>query len=178
MSMPADTADTVARSAGSFVDATVFLGMHSTDSSLQRACKWFFAQRLAGQVFISLEQVGYCDDIVWHFPRKIQDDYYPFMDHLHTDMNLIRIGYSAEDVSSAQQSAYLGGLPMAERLLLGMVLNRGGTLYSLNPGLLDRRDLPVRPPAMPPGSVDITFPPALEQLYQASLTLCVDVRKL
>jgi uncharacterized protein DUF6190 len=171
-------AETLGVSAEHFVDATVFLGMHSTDPDLRRACKYFFAHRFADRMVMSLEQVGRCDDIVWRFPRKAQDAYYPFMDHLHTEMDFVRIGYSTDDVYRAQQSADLAGLPMSERLLLSMVCNQGGTLYSLNPRLLDRPDLPVRPPVLPPGADRITFHPALEELYRTSLALRVDMHKL
>ncbi len=171
--------DTSYSSAEPFVDATVFLGMHSTDSALRRACKYVFTQRFADRILMSLEEVGRCDDIVWRFSRETQDSYYPFMDQLHTEIDFVRIGYSTEDVDRAQRSPELAGLPVSERLLLGMVRNRGGALYSLNPRLLDRPDLPVRAPdPPPPGADDVTFHPALERLYQTSLALRVEVHKL
>lgn len=157
-----------------FVDATVFLGMNSTDADVRRTCTSFFADRLHGRVAISLEQVGRCDDVIWGYPRREQDAYYPFMDNLHTDLRFDRLGYDERDVLVAQQSDR--ALDMADRLLLAMTTNRDATLYTLNPALLARRDAPVRRPETPAGRVP--FPGELEALYQDSLALLVDLDQL
>ncbi|MFI5783044.1 DUF6190 family protein [Nocardia sp. NPDC051570] len=152
------------------VDAWAFLGMHSRDEALRHCCKGFFAQRLGERLIMSLEEVGRCDDVVWGFPRDTQDAYYPFMDNLHTDARIDRLGYDEDDVRTSLYTPELVGLPMRERLLLGMVLRREAVLYTANPRLRDRADLPVRSVPEPSAS---GFPDRLELLYQDSLALRV-----
>lgn len=158
-----------------FVDATVFLGMNSTDDDIRRVCASFFASRLGDGVAISLEQVGRCDQMIWSYPRAAQDAYYPFMDNLHTDLPFDRLAYNEQDVAVAHHAG--GGIAMADRLLLAMVANRGGTLFTLNPRLLARQDAPVRRlDAHARGRT--LFPAQLESLYQDSLALLIDVAQL
>jgi len=45
-----------------FFDASVFLGMHSADDGVRKACKRFFALRFRGVTLISLGRTGKCDD--------------------------------------------------------------------------------------------------------------------
>jgi hypothetical protein len=153
-----------------FIDSSLFLGMHSAVEATRRACKGFFVERLQGSVTMSLEHVGRCDDVVWRHGRQVQDAYYPFMDNLHTDMRIVRRGYQEEDLRLALSSARLEGLQLYDRLLLAMVINQGGTLYSVSQRLVERTDLPVRPP---PSSPEEAFPGELERLYQTSLRLRV-----
>ncbi|MCJ1681499.1 DUF6190 family protein [Streptomyces sp. APSN-46.1] len=169
--MPAD-------SSGVFIDATVFMGMHSDDQAIRRACKRFFAGRLTGGgVTMSWEQVGRCDDLVWGYSREVQDAYYPFMDVLHTEMTIVRTGYTEEDAGRAFTLPELAGLPSHERLVLGQVISHSGLLYTASPRLtrLTGRDgLPVAAvPAARDGEGEDTFPEHLEKLYQDSLVLTV-----
>lgn len=157
-----------------YVDAEIFLGMNSADESVRLACKSFFAARLFDRVVMSFEQIGRCDDLVWRFPREVQDAYYPFMDNLHTDMRIERRGYDATDVRVGL-TADLDGLAMHERLLAAMVLNGNGTLWSVSPRLLAHGSLPVRAPE---ADEELLFPEALERLYRASLTLRVPASQL
>ncbi|GAA2966189.1 DUF6190 family protein [Actinokineospora diospyrosa] len=153
-----------------FVDATLFMGMHSADERIRRACKGFFVDRLATGVVMSLEQVGRCDDIVWSYPREVQDAYYPFMDNLHTDMAVARVGYTAEDLARALEAITLAHLPLAVRLTLGQAIGRGGTLFTV-----DTR-YPVSAAVRGPEPVEVEprFPDGLERLYRESLALRVD----
>ncbi|MEV6673335.1 DUF6190 family protein [Streptomyces sp. NPDC051162] len=151
-----------------YVDAALFLGMNSADEATRIACKSFFATRLHGRVVMSWEQVGRCDDLVWRFPRDLQDAYYPFMDHLHTDMRIDRLGYTREDIEAGLGSDGTAGLPVHERLLAGMVLRRDGVLCTVSPGLRACRALTVHPPEAGP---EVPFPEGLEKLYRASLAL-------
>jgi len=128
-----------------YVDAALFLGMNSTEEPVRIACKSFFAARLSGRVVMSLEQVGRCDDLVWRFPRAVQDAYYPFMDNLHTDMRIERRGYDAADLRVGPV-AELNGLATHEQLLAAMVLNGNGVLWSVSPRLLAHGRLPIRAP--------------------------------
>ncbi|MER5963141.1 DUF6190 family protein [Streptomyces sp. NPDC002057] len=175
-------ADPVARPVV-FIDATTFMGMHSKDDAVRVAAKAFFAGRLAagdaGGVVMSWEQVGRCDDLVWGYDRGVQDEYYPFMDVLHTDLAVERVGYGEDDVRRAFTSPELDGLPPHERLLLAQVIGRGGVLHTASPRLAGRAGLPVVPLA-PLASADApalgeepSFPAYLEDLYQRSLVLTV-----
>lgn len=151
------------------VDAALFLGMHSADDHVRRVCKGFFVEHLQDPVMMSLEQVGLCDDVVWRFPREVQDAYYPFMDTLQTDMEVQRVGYDEEDLRAALGSPVLSDLSIRQRLLMAMVLRRGAVLHTVDPVLSDRDDLPTaRPVAASP-----LFPPKLEGLYRESSALRV-----
>lgn len=137
-----------------FVDAALFMGMHRMgthheDERVRRGCKAFFAralERTAAPVHMSLEQVGLCDALVWRRPRGEQDAYYPFMDRLHTDLRIDRTGYAEKDTRRAWEDPALDGLPDHERLLMGQVMERGGTLHTASARLLARSGLPVEPP--------------------------------
>jgi hypothetical protein len=157
-----------------YVDAALFLGMNSADESVRITCKSFFAARLSGHVVMSWEQIGRCDDLVWRFPRAVQDAYYPFMDNLHTDMRIERRGYDAADLRLGL-AAKLDGLAMHERLLAAMVLNGNGMLWSISPRLLTHDSLPVRAPE---AHGELLFTEALEQLYRTSLALRVPMAEL
>ncbi|WP_406336173.1 DUF6190 family protein [Streptomyces zaomyceticus] len=172
--MPAD-ANPVA-----FIDATAFMGMHSKDDSVRVAAKAFFAGRLAagdaGGVVMSWEQVGRCDDLVWGYERGVQDAYYPFMDVLHTDLAIDRVGYTEDDVRRAFTTPGLDGLPAHERMLIAQVVGRGGTLHTASPRLTATAGLPVVPLASadaPAPGGEPSFPAYLEDLYQRSLVLTV-----
>ena len=162
-------------SAEVFVDASSFMGMHGSDDTTRIACKALFVERLADGIVMSLEQVGRCDDLVWRRARAVQDAYYPFMDHLHTEMPIERRGYEEADLRTALESARLAGLPMHERLLLALVMNRSGTLFTISPRVRDRSDLPVR---VPTTAFEPSFPERLEGLYRRSLRLRVATEAL
>ncbi|RLK61803.1 DUF6190 family protein [Actinokineospora cianjurensis] len=154
-----------------FVDAALFMGMHSADERVRLACKGFFVDRLATGVVMSLEQVGRCDDIVWSYPREVQDAYYPFMDNLHTDMAVSRVGYTATDVTAALGFTDLAHLPLTERLTVSQVVARGGTLFTVDSRYPTGGGLPVRGPDQV--DTEPVFPDKLEQLYRESLVLRV-----
>jgi hypothetical protein len=157
-----------------FVDATVFLGMNATGEDDRRACASFFAERVDGRVAMSLDQIGRCDDVVWSFPRAEQDDYYPFMDVLQTDVRVDRLDWSEDELTAAREDPRPVG--PAARLLLAMVAARGGTLVTLDPRLLGLAGAPVAAP--PPRPERLAFPDRLEELYQRSLVLRVDLARL
>ncbi|MFI8916896.1 DUF6190 family protein [Streptomyces sp. NPDC053513] len=158
-----------------FIDATLFMGMHSEDNAVRSGAKAFFVGRLAageaGRVLMNWEQVGRCDDLVWGYERKLQDEYYPFMDVLHTDLAIDRVPYDEDDLRRAFTTPSLEGLPTHERLLLAQVIGRGGTLHTASPRLLRRTDLPVVPVG---AAAEASFPAYLEDLYRRSLVLTVD----
>jgi uncharacterized protein DUF6190 len=158
------------------IDAALFMGMNAEDEVIRVACKSFFVAHLDTPMVMPLEQVGRCDDLIWRLPRAVQDAYYPFMDNLHSMLRLQRLGYSRGDTGFAFQTAALDGLPDHEHLLLGFVMNRGGTLHTVSPRLLARAGLPVHPPDK--ADLAAAFPARLEQLYQDSLKLRVPSAEL
>jgi hypothetical protein len=158
-----------------YIDAALFLGMHSVDDRLRIDCKAFVADRVRRRLTISLEQVGRCDDVVWRYGREVQDAYYPFMDILHTVMDIERPAYEEEDVRRGLDLPADAPLPVHERLLLGMVLNRHGSLTTASPRLLADGVDPVLPVRAPPAVAgdEPSFPDELERLYRNSLALRV-----
>ncbi|HLD56728.1 MAG TPA: DUF6190 family protein [archaeon] len=154
-----------------FVDHSVFLGMHSKDEKTRIACKNFFVSRLKNKkkIWMSFEQVGKCDDMIWSLPRKKQDAYYPFMDNLHTVMKIDRIPYSKSDIDITLNKKDLEYIDFLQRLTVGMAISRKGVLYTTNQTLLSRKS-PVTKPVL---SSELYFPKNLEKLYQKSLELRV-----
>ncbi|GIG67290.1 DUF6190 family protein [Phytomonospora endophytica] len=158
------------------IDAALFMGMHAAEESARLACKSFFTSNLATPMLMPLEQVGLCDDLIWRLPRDTQDAYYPFMDNLHSLLCVERPGYGRGDAEIGFGSAALDGLPDHERLLLGFVLRKGGTLHTASPRLTGRTGLPVRGIETP--GADRAFPKTLETLYEQSLKLTVPAADL
>ncbi|MEU2240975.1 DUF6190 family protein [Streptomyces sp. NPDC018338] len=173
--MPADHtgAEGAEAARDDFIDASLFLGMHSADEGLRIAAKAFFVRRLEGRVVMSLEQVGRCDDVIWGYSRELQDLYYPFMDHLHTVMDISREGYDQADVRLAlSESDTPQQLPFIDRMLIGQVINRKGLLHTAGTRSAAFEGLPVRAvPAWPAGEPEPSFPEPLERLYLTSLAL-------
>tara|TARA_Y100000034_G_scaffold136940_1_gene217405 strand:+ start:2055 stop:2531 length:477 start_codon:yes stop_codon:yes gene_type:complete len=155
-----------------YIDASVFLGMHNTDEKTRIACKNYFVTRLSYQVGMSLEQVGKCDGVIWQYSREEQDAYYPFMDNLHTIMDIQRVGYNEKDIQEATTNPSLQDLSISDRLTAGMVIARGAELYSVNPKLVGKDYL-----RSPEAGKELSFPQALEKLYQQSLEVRICTRE-
>ena len=147
-----------------YIDASVFLGTHSKDERTRVACKNYFVRRLNDQIGMSLEQVGKCDDVIWQYSREQQDAYYPFMDNLHTVMDIDRTPYNEKDIMKAMSNPQLHDLAISDRLTVGMALARKAKLYSVNLHLVGRDFVRV-----PQAGEELTFPEELERLYQQSL---------
>ncbi|MCF2149643.1 DUF6190 family protein [Desmonostoc muscorum LEGE 12446] len=150
------------------IDSSLFLGMHSINEETRIVCKNYFVERLQTTISMSLEHVGGCDNIIWLYPRELQDAYYPFMDTLHTIMNIKRLPYEENDIKIALTDSELQALPMYDRLLIGFAKNRKKIVYTVNKKLIDSGKLPV---FNPPISQEKSFPESLEKLYQVSLQL-------
>ncbi|MDZ8186234.1 MAG: DUF6190 family protein [Nostoc sp. ChiSLP02] len=150
------------------IDSSLFLGMHSVDEETRIVCKNYFVERLETTISMSLEHVGGCDNIIWLYPRELQDAYYPFMDTLHTIMNIDRLPYQENDINRALTDSELQALPMYDKLLIGFAKNRKKTVYTVNKKLLNNDKLPV---CNPTTSEEKSFPDSLEKLYQISLLL-------
>lgn len=155
-----------------FVDASAFLSMHSSNKALARNAVSLFATLYSHEVYMSLEQVGLCDDIIWAFPRKQQDEYYPFMDRLHSDMRIVRIPYSFQDLERAQQDKTLASFSAMQSMVLSQVMNHKGCLYSANDVLLNSKALEniIRPL---PHTTDQVFNASLQNYYEKSLVLAL-----
>ncbi|MFH1275625.1 MAG: DUF6190 family protein [Candidatus Woesearchaeota archaeon] len=152
-----------------YIDASVFLGMHSSDEKTRIACKNYFVNKLNDQVGMSLEQVGKCDNIIWrNYTNEEQAKYYPFMDNLHTLMDIQRVGYDEKDIQESTTNPNLRDLSISDRLTVGMAIARGAELYSVNPKLVSKDYV-----RSPEAGKELSFPQALEELYQQSLEVRV-----
>jgi hypothetical protein len=155
------------------IDATVFLGMHCADERVRLSCKALMVARLDSGVLMSLEEVGRCDAVVWTRPRAMQDAYYPFMDTLHTDMKVDRVGYGEDDLRAALRP--VAGLPVGARLQLALAAGRGATLWTVDRRYAGQADVPL---GALPEPVGTAFPEPLERLYTESLALRVPAEEL
>lgn len=117
---------------------------------------------------MSLEHIGGCDNIIWLYPRELQDAYYPFMDTLHTVMNINRLPYEENEVKIAFNDPQLQGLSMYNKLLIALAKSRNKVVYSVNQQLLNQEKLQVLEPKL---SQEKSFPDFLDKLYQTSLQL-------
>ena len=158
-----------------FIDATFFLGMHDADETRRRQSVQFFIQHMDRVLYMNLEQVGLCDDVIWARQRAEQDAYYPFMDNLHTLMDIRRIGYQAEDLLCATGEQRFAGLSLQQACTLAQVINCNGYLATHDPEL---RNLAQFGDWLAPVAEDHNgeFPPPLQPLYQQSVTLMLDLK--
>ncbi|MFJ2739936.1 DUF6190 family protein [Streptomyces sp. NPDC087440] len=161
-----------------YVDASLFMGMHSKDPDVRTACARFFAEHLRTPVLMTYEEVGRCDDVVWGRGREEQDAYYPFMDVLHSLMPIRRRAYTAQDRETlALLPSVASDLAPREQMLLASVRATGGELVTVNPRLLAlaAHGLPVRAPRTETGPVHFDDAQGvLDALYETSLALEVD----
>lgn len=151
-----------------YVDASVFLGIHNIDDKIRIACKNYFVQKLKNNetIGMSFEQMGKCTDIIWHCSELEQGKYYPFMDKLNTELKIRQSSYNEKDIQMSETNHILKDLRIIDRLKIGMVINRGGVIYTVNPYLLTRKGLPIKTPEY---GKELSFPTDLEKLYQTSL---------
>jgi hypothetical protein len=153
---------------GPFIDASVFLGMHHQDGLIRQRSLGFFRSYFTGQVRMNFEQVGICDAVIWRQRREVQDLYYPFMDRLHSDMQIVREGYSARELNLAVSHRELQGLRPEQGLLAAQVLAHEGVLVTHDPVL---RRLPCVQPHLwdfESSRSHAAFPRELQALYETS----------
>lgn len=150
------------------VDASVFLGMHHHDDVIRQRSLAFFRSHYAHRVAMSYEQIGICDAVIWRQHREIQDQYYPFMDRLHTDMQIVREGYRVEELDLALGHPDLRGLQPEQALLAAQVLARDAVLVSHDPALRKAPCLRSRLWEFAPAASDARFPVELQALYEKS----------
>lgn len=151
-----------------FVDASLFLGMHHENNRLRHRAVLFFANHYQGAVRMNFEQVGLCDAIIWQQPRDIQDAYYPFMDRLHSDMAILREGYSPRELLLYARDRQLAGLRPDQAMLAAQVICAGGQLFTLDPALLALKALAGHLGDFSALDAAAAFPPTLQTLYGQS----------
>jgi len=151
-----------------FIDASVFMGMHSKDESTRITCKNFFIEHLDQVIYMSLENVGKCDDIVWQFDRETQDLYYPFMDRLHTVMDIQRVEYTQSDLDFIPNN---NGLSTFQELTCSQAVN--DKLLTLDKDLLALNLSHIKAPET--HNNEKTFPGDLEDFYKDSLVLRLEI---
>ncbi len=155
------------------IDATVFMGMHHQNADIRAKSLGFFTRRYDSQVRMSFSQVGVCDAIIWKKPRALQDVYYPFMDVLHSDMKILRAGYSDAALTRAASSPELAGLPAEKRLQAAQVLEADCLFYTHDRDYQNCAALKPHLAAFDAASAANVFPEGLQRLYDASLDLVI-----
>ena len=93
------------------------------------------------------------------------------MDGLHSHHCMAREGYEDSTLRLAVKDARLQELPVVHRLLVARALERQARVYTLDPLLLQKSELPICAP--PECEAEQPFPEWLEGLYQGSLNLRV-----
>ncbi|WP_339532151.1 DUF6190 family protein [Pseudomonas mucidolens] len=155
----------------SIIDATVFMGMHHQDEVIRARSLAFFTQRYNSQVRMSFSQIGVCDAIIWKKARELQDVYYPFMDVLHSDMNILRAGYTDAVLQRAAYSPELSNLPPEKRLQAAQVIEGDAPFYTHDDDYQRCAALHPYLASFDAQPSDELFPVGLQKLYDASLAL-------
>lgn len=119
-----------------FIDASFFLGMHDGDEARRRRSLAYFTRHLSSKPRMNYEQIGICDAVIWTKSRAVQDLYYPFMDRLHSDMPILRSGYSYDEIKLALSHPELNKLPPEQAIQAAQVLHNQGKLATHDPVLL------------------------------------------
>jgi hypothetical protein len=158
------------------------MGMHSIDKITRNQSLSIMSKLFSKGIYMNLEQVGMCDEYVWRYSRNIQDDYYPFMDVLHTEMDINRIGYSNADIARFNKDKQISDIKLSVRsaLLVAQIINNNAVLYTHDKTIVSlgyfSEYLGVFPSETynhnPPSQKKInTFSPNLDQLYDNSKSL-------
>jgi len=151
-----------------YIDSSVFMGLHAKDEEKRLAAKKFFVTHFGRTLYMNLEEVGMCDDIVWGYTREEQDSYYPFMDNLHTIMRIARVPYTAEIIGCYEVKE---GFSTRESLLLATVTGTNSSLVTFNENLLQTKQAHIISPES--ATDELSFGADLEKMYQHSLALRV-----
>jgi len=160
------------------IDATVFMGMHHADPAVKQQSLAFFGNYFDKTVKMNFAQIGLCDAVIWKKARALQDVYYPFMDVLHTDMNIERQGYCQRVLDRAAQADELLGLDAERKLLAAQVLEYRLPFFTHDPRLTGLAALQPYLQPFPPLEDPLVFPAALQALYQHSTALVVAAEDL
>ena len=162
-----------------FIDASLFMGMHSGDDKIRNQSLSLMSERFSHCIYMNLEQVGMCDEVVWRYSRIIQDSYYPFMDVLHSEMEINRIGYSEADIARLSKDRRLidTSLSVQSALLVAQTINNNALLYTHDKNILSLAYFSEYLGNFPCDHYNntpkrnYTFSPDLDQLYDISRSL-------
>jgi len=160
-----------------FIDSSTFLGMHSTDKKTRIECVNFFVSYYQSTIYMSLEQVGLCDDVIWGNSRILQDAYYPFMDRLHTEMVIKRIECNYDDIALVMNNDDLRSLSAPKAMLAAQVINANGILYTQDHALIELKSLDGRI-AKFSGEKKLDFNMSLNKFYIQSEILSINIGEI
>lgn len=155
------------------IDATVFMGMHHSDPEVRSRSLGFFGAFYSRQVLMSFGQIGICDAIIWKKSRHLQDVYYPFMDVLHTDMDIQRQGYCNRVLKRACLEPDWAHLSVEKRLLVAHVVEHRQPLFSHDESLHELTLLKPFLQTFPPSTSHSVFPEKLQRLYEQSMEMSI-----
>lgn len=150
------------------IDASVFLGMHHENDRIRQQSLAFFRVFFHHGAWMNFEQVGICDAVIWRMPREVQDAYYPFMDVLHSEMDIQRQGYRYEYLDYALKHFKNSRLSTYQAMLVSQVLCDDFMLYTHDAALLKLDCLQQRLGDFSVLDNSARFSARLEQLYPAS----------
>ncbi|SDT27223.1 DUF6190 family protein [Pseudomonas prosekii] len=156
------------------IDATVFMGMHHSDPDIHAKSLGFFKQFYQRQALMSFGQIGICDAIIWKKSRELQDLYYPFMDVLHTEMNIQRQGYCNKVLRRACLEADWAHLNVEQKLLAAQVVEHRQPLYTHDQALHQLTALKPFLQSFPQWTSGAAFPPSLQALFEQSRDMLIE----
>jgi len=151
-----------------FIDATFFLGMHDGNQARRLRSLGYFTRNLSSKPRMNYEQIGICDAVIWTKSRVVQDLYYPFMDRLHSDMPILRSGYTHDEINLALSHPELKNLPPEQAIQAAQVLHNQGKLATHDPVLRGLDCLHGRLWSPVDDGRPATFTEELQALYVAS----------
>ncbi|CAN1598391.1 DUF6190 family protein [Pseudomonas sp. B21-028] len=155
------------------IDATVFMGMHHSDPEVRAKSLGFFGAFYSRQVMMSFGQIGICDAIIWKKSRHLQDVYYPFMDVLHTDMDIQRQGYCNKVLKRACLEPDWAHLSVEKRLLVAHVVEHQQPFYTHDDSLCELGLLKPFLKTFPSTTSPSVFPEKLQRLYEQSMEMSI-----
>jgi len=156
------------------IDATVFMGMHHRDPQLRAKSLGFFSSFYQRQVLMGFGQIGICDAIIWKKSRHLQDVYYPFMDVLHTDMDIQRRGYCNEVLRRASLESDWRHLSVEKKLLAAQVIEHKQPLFTHDEELCELTALQPFLQSFPRPIFGPAFPETLQSLFEQSQEMLIE----
>ncbi|MHC8305811.1 DUF6190 family protein [Pseudomonas sp. PB3P13] len=156
------------------IDATVFMGMHHADQGIREQSLGFFNAFYSRRVLMSFGQIGICDAIIWKKSRQLQDVYYPFMDVLHTDMNIQRRGYCNKVLKRACLESDWAHLSVEKRLLAAQVVEHQHPFFTHDSALRELDTLKPFLQTFPSSKTGSVFPESLQSLYEQSCAMSIE----
>lgn len=156
------------------IDATVFMGMHHSDPQVRARSLGFFNRYYQHQVLMNFDQIGICDAIIWKKSRHLQDVYYPFMDVLHTEMDIQRQGYSNAVLKRASEASGWMHLSVEKRLLAAQVVEYRQPLFTHDKELHELTALKPFLQDFPQPISGSAFPQNLQNLFEQSREMLIE----